>query len=221
MDLEKGAWRNVRNLKQIRIVALVVFCAVFVAGPLWEAQRVSQRKELKALYLSAHGGDLDSVRRLAEHHSAEATGWLGQVAQDQNASANARAAAIAALGKKTWLDSEGLARLLWIEQPFAVRRAAADVFRQRGCDDVCLSAALYALNAMWSGAPSAENRLAAEYPASRSQSEPVIARLRGASENDYVDLLNKNPCAARKTLTTIYSSQSTFVGYVESKLGRC
>jgi len=211
---------NDQTLKGYRLVVLVAFCVVSVAAPFWRAARVSEQNELQALYASSSGGDLDSVKRMASHHSSEGTSWLEKLAQDRNATADSRSLAIAELGKRRFLNTELLAQLLWIDQPFVVRHATAEVFEQRGCDKPCLSATLYAMRGIWDGKHTAEMRFATEVPDS-GQIEPLLAELRSQTEDDYMRLLNKDPSATRKTLKAEYSSapDSEFASSIEVRLG--
>jgi len=212
------AW-NDKTLKGYRLVVLVVFVVVSLAAPLWRAAQISERNELQALYLSSSVGDLDSVKRMASHHSAEGTSWLEKLAEDRSAAADSRSQAIAELGQHRFLNTELLAQLLWIDQPFVVRHATAEVFQQKGCDNFCLSATLYAMHGIWDGKNTAEMRFVAELPGA-DQMDPLLAKLRSQTEDDYVGLLNKDPSATRKSLKAEYgnASDSAFVSSVEARL---
>jgi len=212
------AW-NDQTLKGYRLVILVAFCVVSLAAPFWRAARISERNELHELYLSSSVGELDSVKSMASHHSSEGTSWLEKLAQDRSAAAESRSQAIAELGKRRFLNTELLAQLLWIDQPFVVRHATAEVFEQRGCDKTCVSATLYAMRGIWDGKHTAEMRLATELPDS-DRMEPLLAKLRSQTEDDYVGLLNKDPSATRKSLKAEYGnvSDSAFVSSVEARL---
>jgi hypothetical protein len=212
------AW-NDRTLRGYRLVVLVAFCIVSLAATFWRAARISERNELRDLYESSLQGDLTSVQRMASHHSSEGTSWLEKLAEDRIASADSRSRAIAALGKRRFPNTELLARLLWIDHPFVVRHAAAEVFEQRGCNQPCLSAALYAMHGIWDGQHTAEMRFAAEV-ASSDHMEALLAQLHSQTEDDYVGLLNKDPSATRHTLKAEYhnASDSAFVSGIEARL---
>jgi hypothetical protein len=216
-------WTNLGRgkAKFQRIAALSLFFFVFVFGQWWIFVHNAERKELKTLYLSAKIGDLNSVQRLAADDSAQADNWLEVLAQDENAFPDSRVQAIAVLAKKRWLNSNILARLLWIEQSSKVRRAAAEVFKQRGCDDLCTPAALYSLHAMWGGELTGEERRSAQYPELAATLIPMAAQSRRDTENDYITLLNLNPCASRQALKAEYFRDPEFVGSLQAKLGPC
>jgi hypothetical protein len=212
------AW-NKKTLKVFRVVVLVALCVVSLAASIWRATQMSERNELRDLYFSSLQGNLQSVERMASHHSFEGTSWLEKLAQDRSASADSRSQAIAALGKRRFLNTDLLDQLLWIDQPFLVRHAAVEVFDQRGCDKQCLSATLYAMRGIYDGKQTAEMRFAAEVPAS-VQMDARLAKLRSQTEDDYVGLLNKDPAGTRKALKAEYSntSDSAFVSSIEVRL---
>jgi hypothetical protein len=212
---------NRKSLKYVRTITLILFIGVFAYAPFWYAGRMAQRKELQALYLSASGGDLESVKRLTRLHSSDATEWLETLAEDRNAFAESRAEAVTALGERHLSDSGVIARFLWIEQPFVVRHAAANVFKRHGCDGICISSVLYALHAISTGAPTAESRLLAQNPVLGVQVDSVVNKLTNQSEDDYVSLLNKDSCLTRRLLERAYASESAFVTRVTTKLGPC
>jgi hypothetical protein len=220
-DEIKILWMKVRSLRRIQLAALLIWCAAFLGGPLWWGFQVAGRNELKALYFAASGGDLSSVQRLSEHNSSGAQAWLERLAQNRNVVADSRVAAISALGKRHSIDSETLAPLLWIEQPFVVRHATAGVFEQRGYDDVCVSATLYALHAMWAGQTTFEMLLSTERPDLTPEMNETVLRLRTQSEQDFLKLLNQDACRTRNTLKTDYPSDAAFVESVQTKIGPC
>jgi hypothetical protein len=133
--------------------------------------------------------------------------------------AEARVASINALGSRRFSDLRVFIPLVWIEQPFIVRHAAIGVFRRRGCDKDCISAALYSLHGLWAGRLTAEQRLAAEHPDFSSRINSAAAPLRSESESDYFALLSMDPCAARDHLQIEYRSEPAFVEQMKTKLG--
>ncbi len=212
---------NAPTLRVFRLAVLIAFCVVSLAASFWRAAQISERNELRDLYFSSLKGDLDGVKPMASHHSVEGTSWLEKLAQDRSAIADSRSQAIAALGKRRFLNTKLLAQLLWIDQPFVVRHATVEVLEQRGCDDICLSATLYAMRAIWDGKQTAEMRFASEVPPA-IRTEPLLEKLRSQTEGDYVGLLNKDPAATRKALTAAYGniSDSAFVTSIEGRLGQ-
>jgi hypothetical protein len=216
-------WRSLGRgkAKFQRIAALSLFLFVFVFGQYWMVVHNAERKELKTLYRSATIGDLNSVKRLAADDSAQADSWLKVLAQDESANPDSRVQAIAVLAKKRWLTSNFFAPLLWIEQSPEVRRAAVEVFKRRGCDDLCTPAALYSLHAMWGGELTGEERRSAQYPEFAATLIPLAAQSRRDTENDDITLLNLNPCASRQALKAEYFREPEFVRNLEAKLGPC
>ena len=216
-------WRNLGRgkAKFQRIAALSLFFFVFVFGQWWIVVHNAERKELKTLYRSAEIGDLNSVQRLAADDSAQANTWLEVLAQDESAFPDSRVQAIAVLEKKRRLSSNDLARLLWIEQSPKVRHAAVEAFKRRGCDEMCTPATLYSLRAMWGGELTGEERRSAQFPELAATLKPLAAQSRRDTENDYITLLNLNPCASRQALKAEYSRDPEFVRDLEAKLGPC
>jgi hypothetical protein len=214
-------WMKPRTLRRIQLAALVIWSVAFLGGSVWWAFQVAERKQLKALYSAATTGDLSSVQRLLEHNSSGAQAWLERLAQSRVVDAETRVAAIGALGKRHSVDSEVLSPLLWIEQPFVVRHATAGVFKQHGCDDVCVSATLYSLRAMWGGQTTSEMRITAEHSGPTQLMNQTLSRLRAQSEQDFLGLLNQNACRTKRILKTDYSSEAAFVDSVQVKIGPC
>ena len=216
-------WRNLGRgkAKFQRIAALSLFLFVFIFGQYWMVVHNAERKDLETLYRSAKIGDLHSVQRLAADDSAQANRLLAVLVQDENAFSGSRVQAIAVLEKKRWLSSNDLARLLWIEQSAEVRRAAVEVFKRRGCDDLCTPATLYSLRAMWGGQLTGEERRSAQVPELAATLMPLAAQSRRDTENEYIALLNLNPCASRQTLKAEYSREPEFIRNLEARLGPC
>lgn len=210
------------------VIAILILVALSVWGVCahhWQAQ-VAQREEMSALYAFASGGDLENVKRLSEYPSPEAIHWLERLAQDQNAAADSRTAAIAALASKPSLNRAALSTLLYIDQPFVVRHAAAEALQQRGCDDHCISATIRGLHAIWKGQPAIEVGLFAVEHAYGVQGDSKLeakidAELKAKTEQDYWRLLENNPCAGRNALKADASAEPAFVEYVQSKLKSC
>jgi hypothetical protein len=204
------------------VIALSVWCVLFLVGSLWLIFQAGRSSRLEALYRSGSAGDFESIRRLAEENASDSRVWLEKLAHDRNTFTEYRVAAINALRGQSRLDSDVLAALLWIEQPFDVRHAVASTFDQRGCDDSCVSATLYALHALWQGQPTAEVQFAEKIPATAS-AKATIHELRIQSERDYFMLLNGNPCKAKGVLDSDYSgpNDSGFVTWIREKLRPC
>jgi hypothetical protein len=211
--------------KRPELVALAILLAVSLAASAvwlhrWSAQS-ARRDQLNALYATASHGDRDSIRRLAEYPSPEATRFIERLAQDRSAFSDARLEAINVLGTRHSLDSRTLAPLLWIDQPFDVRRSVTGVFKQHGCDEDCISVTLTSLHAIWEGQPTLEAHLYAQIPPSTPHAQENLANFRKQTEEDYFVLLNSNVCLTQKILHTAHGSDSEFVDRIRKKLGPC
>jgi hypothetical protein len=215
--------RTSHELKRTELVVLAIFLVVSLGAwavwmHRWNAQ-AARTDEMYALYAIASGGDRVSVRRLAEYPSPEAMQLIEKLAQDRNAFSDGRLEAINVLGARHPFDSKTLAPLLWIDQPFVVRHAAAGVFKQRGCDEGCLSATLTALHAIWGGQPTVEVQAAAQIASLTPYDQEHLLYLRKQTEEDYFVLLNSNACLTKKILQTDYGSDSEFVARVQKRAG--
>jgi hypothetical protein len=210
---------NLKNIRRAQIVLFLTWTAIALCGPLWWGLRL-QKRHLHALYTSASGGDLDAVRLLAQRPLASVA-WLQDLALDQNATADSRVEAINALVKKNALHSEALSILLWIDQPLAVRHAVANAFQQHGCDEVCVGAALNALNAIWKGESTFEMRLSAQRPDTSAMSARIDEELHRETVQDYLALLNLDPCLTKQKLNKSYPKDHTFVDHVCVKVKPC
>jgi len=211
--------------KRPELVVLAIFIVVGLGAwavwvHRWKAQ-AAQRDEMFALYATASGGDRASVRRLAEYPSPEATQLIQKLAQDQGAFPEGRLEAISVLRANPSVDSKTLAPLLWIDQPFIIRRAAAAVFKQRGCDERCISSTLTALRAIWAGQPTSEMQATALIPSPTSHAQDNLVYFHRQTEEDYFVLLNSNACLTRKTLQNDYAADSEFGDKIRNKLGSC
>src|SRR6267142_2641244 len=205
---------QLRNLRRVQIVALLVWGILFLAGTLWFIFQTGRSRRFENLYRSARAGNLESLQQPAEQRSSDSLIWLEKLAQDRNTFAEYRVAAINALSSRPTLHSEVLATLLWIEQPFDVRHAVVNAFNKHGCDDFCISAALYALHALWQGQPTAEMQLMNKQALVTAAQAHVGSELRNQSEKDYLMLLNKNPCGTKASLTSDYGASDS--GFVSS-----
>lgn len=210
---------NLKNIRRGQLALFLVWTVIALGGPLWWGLRL-QKTHSSALYVAASGGDLDAVRRLAQR-PLMSVNWLQELAQDQNATADSRVEAINTLAQKNALDSKGLSLLLWIDQPLAVRHAVALAFEQHGCNDMCVGAALNALNAIWKGQTTLEMRLSAQRPDTSPVSAQIDAELHRKTVQDYLALLNLNPCLTRKILTTSYPNDHAFVDRVHAQVEPC
>jgi hypothetical protein len=209
-------------LKKIRVAQLVLFLVwtvIFLCGLLWWGLRLQKRHSF-ALYADASGGDLDAVRRLAKR-PLTSLDWLRELAQDPHATADSRVEAINILAEKNALNSSNLDLLLWIDQPLDVRHATALAFEQHGCDDVCVAAALNAINAIWKGKPTFEMRLSAQLPDTSPESVQLDLELHRKTEQDYLTLLKLNPCITRKILDRSFSRDRLFVDRIQAQLPPC
>ena len=186
----------------------------------WQAQ-VAQRDEMYALYAIAGGGDRDSVRRLAAYPSPQAIQLIEKLAQDRNAFPEGRLEAINILGARRPVESKALAPLLWIDQPFVIRRAVAGVFKQSECGGDCISETLKALHAIRAGQTTSEMQATALIPSPTSHDQEHLVYLHKQTEEDYFVLLNRNACLMRKILQTDYASDSAFVDEIQKKVGPC
>jgi len=217
---------NREQMRRIEIFATFVGCLLLLAALIWRQSYVAERNQLRRLYLSGSGGDLESVRKLSESRSAVAVRLLEQLAQDGRAFSDGRVAAIKGLAEKPAFDTHTLEPLVQINQPFAIRHAAAEVFEHRGCDQQCISATLHAIHAFWKGEPPIEaSTYALElsyglHPDPRDNAR-IDARIRSESEQDYRKLLNSNPCAARNVLKQTYSSEPAFIESIQSRISPC
>ena len=204
-------------LATLIVVSLVVWA---VWAHRWRAQN-AQREEMYALYAHASGGDRASVRQLARYDSPEATQLIERLAQDQNAFSDGRLEAINVLGTKQPVAAKTLAPLLWIDQPFVIRRAAAEVFKQRGCGKECISETLMALHAIREGQPTLEVRLEDQIASHTARDQEYSTYLHKQTEEDYFALLDSNQCLTRQILQTDYSSDSAFLDLIGKKVGPC
>ena len=84
-------------LRWFETIATIAGCILLLAALIWRQSYVADRNELRRLYISGSGGDLESVERLSESRSSEAVRLLEKLAQDGRAFSDARMAAIAAL----------------------------------------------------------------------------------------------------------------------------
>ena len=217
----KVFWLQLSVLRRIQVVALVIWCVALLGSPYWYVHRLNERKQLEELYYSAAGGHVNSVTQLEAKHSAAAMRWLESLAQAPQAFSDSRVEAISAIGRADRLDSEALAPLLWIEQPFVVRHATTQVFRARGCDTVCRSAALFALHAISQGQLTAEMRLAQNPSLEPDAAKRYASDLLAQGEADYLMLLRSDPCAARSQLHSEYRSEKGFIENVSASLPEC
>lgn len=208
-------------MKRVHVFALVAFSVVVITSFVWWRVLVTRRNELDDLYAFASGGDLTSVRRLAEYRSPGATERLVRLAQERNVSPDSRIAAIKTLEGKPFFDRDTLRPLLWIGQPFDVRHAAAEVLERTGCDERCISATLNALHAIWKGEPTLEVQLTAQLPSATLHAQEHLAILHKEAENDYLSLLNIDVCLTRRVLQTDYSSEPAFIDEIRKKLRPC
>jgi len=214
-----------RNSKRPELAVLAIFvivslgaCAVWMHR--WNAQ-AARRDEMNALYAIASGGDPASVRRLAEYPSPEAMQFIEKLAKDRNAFPDGRLEAINVLGARQSIDSKTLPPLLWIDEPFVIRRAVAKVFKERGCSEDCISGTLTALHAIWGGQPTLEVQATALVPSSTPHAQEHLVYLRKQTEEDYFVLLNSNPCLTGKALKTKYGSDSEFFEKIRKQVGPC
>jgi hypothetical protein len=213
-------WKSTRTSHKIRVVILVVFCAAFGLGPIWLAHRRDETRELHNLYLYAAAGDVNSVHRISSYHSAESVRVLEQLARDKSATAETRVDVVNELSRKSAADLDVFTNLLWIDNPFMVRHAAASTLMDRGCDSTCITAVLYCLHSLWAGELTLEARLGGERHANVNHVQATVVRLRSSTENDYFGLLNKNPCSAEKVLHSDYSD-AAFTDYLRQRLVLC
>jgi hypothetical protein len=210
---------NLKNIRRAQLALLLIWTAIALSGPLWWGLRL-QKRHSYALYASARGGDLDAVRRLAQR-PLTSVNWLQELAQDQNATADSRVEAINTLAQKNALDSRSLSLLLWIDQPLAVRHAVALAFEQHGCDNVCVGAALNALDAIWKGEPTLGMRLSAQLADTSPISAQIDSELHRKTVQDYLALLNLNPCLTRQILNSSYPTDHAFVDRVHAQVEPC
>jgi hypothetical protein len=214
-----------RNSKRPELAVLAIFLIVSLGAwavwmHRWNAQ-AARRDEMNSLYAIASGGDRASVRRLAEDSSPEAMQFIEKLAKDRKAFPEGRLEAIDVLGARQSVDLKMLVPLLWIDEPFVVRRAVAKVFKERGCSEDCISETLAALHAIWARQPTLEVQATALIPSSTPHDQENLVYLRKQTEEDYSVLLNGNPCLTRKTLQTKYGSDSEFFDKIRMKVGPC
>ncbi len=176
---------------------------------------------MNALYAIASGGDRASVRRLAEDPSPEALQFIEKLAKDRKAFPEGRLEAIDVLGARPSVDPKTLVPLLWIDEPFVVRRAVAKVFKERGCSEDCISQTLAALHAIWAGQPTLEAQATALIPSPTPHDQENLVNLRKQTEEDYFVLLNSKPCLTGKTLRTKYGSDPEFFDKIRKKVAPC
>ncbi len=207
--------------RRVQILALAVWCIVFLFGSIWFVQQRTKNAELRQLFDTARQGDLASVDRLSESRSSFARFLLEKLTHDSNSPLETRLAALTALGRKRWVDASVLSPLLDVSQPFAIRHATVRVFYEYGCDQVCVEADLYALHTLYEGRLTSEATYAAQHPPLTSRERDLSLELKNATIEDYRSLLNRNPCVARKVLQTVYSSESEFVHSITPHISGC
>jgi hypothetical protein len=214
---------KLHTLRRFQVVALFAWGVLFLVGNIWLVLHSGRQRRLEALYRSARFGNLESIKQLAQEQSSDSRAWLEKLAQDRNTFTEYRVAAIKALNSQPTLDSDALAILLWIDQPFDVRHSVVDAFLQHGCDEFCISATLNSVYAMWQGQPTAERKLAEQSPAVTSADEKIDLELRNQTEKDYFALLNKNPCETKSVLANDYAraADAEFVSWIKGKLHGC
>jgi hypothetical protein len=194
----------------------VVVCCLLALGfpPWWSYMSARWTTEMQYLYGSAAVGDPESVREISSHR-IWGTSWLEKLARDRYAFAESRAAAIDELANKSFVNRRRLVPLLWIEEPFVVRHEAALMFRKIGCNDDCVGMVLRCLHSMQTGRPMLEGQPPAK------QNDDYILQLRATSKQDYLNLLNTNPCMSRRTLRSDYPADSSFIADTEKSLPAC
>jgi hypothetical protein len=214
------------RVRRFQTVAIFAACILLLAALVSRQFYVTEKNELRRLYLSGSGGDLASVERLSESRSGEAVRLLEKLAQGGRGSGDSRVAAITALANKPAFDANALGPLIQIDQLFAIRHAVAEVLEHRGCDKQCISATLHAIDALLKGEPPieagayAEERSYGLHPDAKLDAR-INAEIRSKTEQDYHKLLNSNACAARNVLKQTYSSESTFIESVLSQISPC
>jgi len=209
------------TVNRMKLVMPIIGLLFLLVALVWRQSVVQERNSLRYLYLMASGGDLRSVQQLSQSRSSHAQWLLVTLAQDQGATGDSRVAAIEAMADRLALDTETLGRLIRINQPFAVRHAAAEVLSRRGCDDACVYAALYAMHPIWKGESALEASKSTEelYKSYGLHPDPLLltrinADLRNKTEHDYRSLLNSNPCATQKALKQKHESEPAFIQFV-------
>ncbi|HWY55441.1 MAG TPA: HEAT repeat domain-containing protein [Terriglobales bacterium] len=203
------------------LLMLVLWFVGFLGSLIWYRMDVAQQQELNTLYATASGGYLYSVERLAERKSTKANIYLQNLAQDQNAMSDSRVAAIQFLGSKKSIDPQVFASLLRIDQPFVVRHAAATVLGQRGCEENCLSAVLFAMHSILGGQLTLEMRGQGPVESRTPVDKQIMEKLRVDSENDYLALLKSNPCLAWKIVQRDYPDDTEFIRTMRQKIPAC
>ncbi len=213
---------QLRQLRRIQVVAVGVGIAAMLLANTWFAVRHLREQENERLFTSASSGDLLSVGELARRNAVT---WLEKVAQNRNAFADSRVAALEALDERASINSDHLAVLLLIGQAFVVRHRTAAIFDKHGCDEVCLSATLRSLHDLWAGRLTLEAQQTVThpppYPSPDSDGTKVVEELRAITERDYLGLLNKDPCAARTVMAREYVGEVGFTENLNRRLNPC
>jgi hypothetical protein len=194
-----------------------------VASLFWYRWEVARKQELNVLSSWGAAGHLESVRRLSEIDSAEARKRLQALAEDDQATADGRVAAINALGSKHSFDEASFSALLRIEEPFSVRHAAASVLAQGKCGETCVSASLTALDFILQGKPTLEMTLPLP-PESAEQeaiSKKILEKLHKESAQDYLALLKSNPCVTWKVARRDYADDEALLDELKPQVGGC
>ena len=197
---------------------------LFALGSAYVAYRAGHLRKLETWRRAAKAGNPAAVASIAHDNSSDASSFLANLAQDRNADADVRVAAIDGLGSRKTLRSDALAVLLSIREPFEIRQATADVFARRGCDDTCVSATLYALYELWSGQPPMEMTLATEAdPKFRPKLLELARQFHESTMTEYTALLRQNACTVANLLRTDYARQedAAFAAEIRTKIGGC
>lgn len=212
-------WSKFQSLNYFeRSGVCAVFASLFLL-PLWEGWSSRQQVEMQNLYYSASAGNLESVRELSRHTLPGSTRWLEKLADDRDADAHSRVAAIDSLLEKRFADPGRIAPLLWIRVPFVVRDEASLWFMKRGCTQDCIRMALDSLHALWNGRATLEMQLDVNAKGTRADDDEYTQQLLQKTEANYLALLKNAPCTCRRYLRSDYSADQGFSARVENQLG--
>jgi hypothetical protein len=207
----------------VQKIALAAWAILFAAGLIWIAFRSASERRLNSLYHSAAIGDMQSLMALSKTAGRDATQRIEAVGQN-GVAPGIRVAALQVLSQRKDAHSGSVAPLMALEQPFEIRHAAITFFAQRGCDDICRSAAIYFLGALWGGTVPLEQTLAAKVPPEfQAQAAADARRLQADTEAGYLALLDQDPCESRRQLKITYSRSEdrSFIEDVAGKLHPC
>ena len=96
-------------MRRLQTIAIFAGCILLLAALIWRQSYLADKAELRRLYVSGSGGDLENIERLSKSRSSEAVRLLEKLAQDGRAFGNARVAATMAVLRQNSMRTENSA----------------------------------------------------------------------------------------------------------------